>query len=345
MFFNEVRFAGRQAVLAVAVLLTLGLPAAAQETIQFSKPLETDPAAKANAFMPDAARRNPASFNAPTSLFSSPGSEMFDVLPPIPPPVYSSANAQQWQQLLNNRKNWTLMTPEEILGIPTPEKILGVADPDEDPNLSAEERYMKRQDRDHAMVISNGMRHADSLLWSRDDSSQMLFQAPVSGNQPAKTQDPAEHGASRISNLFFGPTPGERAEINAKNYSTWGSPFDSPAQPPKPTPDQLEGMERFRALMEPPPQDTPQQTPFSLAPVATPDPNMEPLPASFNPNGRAVEALQSDIGRPMGIKPLAGVTGPLPQPKKAPPLVLPPPWMQSQQQNSTVPSAMPQRQF
>jgi hypothetical protein len=68
---------------------------------------------------------------------------------------------------------------------------------------------------------------------------------------------------------------------------------------------------------------------------------MTPVPASFNPNGRSFRGLESDISRPMGLTPLPGVTGPIPQPKKISPLVQPPPWMQSGLQGST----LPQRQF
>ena len=68
MFFCEVNFAARRFGLAAVVML--GLPAAAQQAIQFSKPVDADPDSKANAFMPDAARRNPASFNAPSPIFT-----------------------------------------------------------------------------------------------------------------------------------------------------------------------------------------------------------------------------------------------------------------------------------
>jgi hypothetical protein len=144
MLFCEVNFAVRW--LGLAALVTLGLSAAAQQTIQFTKPVETDPASKANAFLPETPRRDPASFNAPAPLFGSSGpTANFDDLPGSPPPAYPAANAAQWRKFLDNKKNWTLMTPEEILGIPTPEtpeKILGVTSPDDDPGLSLTERYL-----------------------------------------------------------------------------------------------------------------------------------------------------------------------------------------------------------
>jgi hypothetical protein len=122
--------------------------------------------------------------------------------------------------------------------------------------------------------------------------------------------------------------------------SAWASPFDSPEPLPKPTPEQLAGMEQFRALLDPPAEPTPQAAGFSAQPVAAVDPNMERLPV-FNPAGRSFTALGNDIGRPVGLQPLAGVTGPLPPPKKPAPVVQTPPWMQDPLQTGT----MPQRQF
>ena len=48
-------------------------------------------------------------------------------LPEPQTPAISPAQAQQMQRLLDERKNWALLTPEQILGLPTPEKILGIA--------------------------------------------------------------------------------------------------------------------------------------------------------------------------------------------------------------------------
>src|SRR5271154_2114407 len=45
-------------------------------------------------------------------------------------PAISPAQAAQWQQAVDREKNWTLMTPEEIFGLPTAEKILGVSERD-----------------------------------------------------------------------------------------------------------------------------------------------------------------------------------------------------------------------
>jgi hypothetical protein len=340
MFFYEVNFAARW--FGLAALVTLGLPAAAQQTIQISKPVDTDPSSKANAFMPEAARRNPDSFNAPSPLFGGTPDASFDVLPGSPPPVFYNANPQQWQKFLDNKKNWTLMTPEEVLGIPTPEKILGVTDPDDDPSLSADERFLKRQDQQAAMAVTNGLRGADSLLWQKDNSPGRFFQTADQEMPFARLMAGSVPDANRNLGSPFSPHPGQPADAAEKLNSAWASPFITAEQPAKLTPEQLADRESFRALLDPPTEDkTPSTSGLFAQPAIPVDPNMEPVPASFNPAGRSFTGLQNDVGHPTGITPLPGVTGPLPQPKKVAPLVQPPPWMQDPLQSST----MPQRQF
>jgi hypothetical protein len=134
--------------LALAAGATLALPAAGQQTIQFTKPADQDAASQATAFMPTTSRRNSASaYNAPTSLFgNNTPTASFDILPgaPDPGPAANPVSAAQWRKFLDGKKNWTLMTPEEILGVPTPEKILGLTDPKEDDKLSLTERFLQR---------------------------------------------------------------------------------------------------------------------------------------------------------------------------------------------------------
>jgi hypothetical protein len=339
MFFCEVNFAARR--FSLAALVMLGLPAAAQQAIDFSKPLDSDPASKANAFMPESARRNPASFNAPLPIFASKPGASFDVLPGSPQPVFNNANALQWQKFLNDKKNWTLMTPEEVLGIPTPEKILGVADPNDDPSLSADERFLKQREQQVAFAATNGLHHADSLLWQKDDAPGGLFQMPDHETPFARAMTAPNPDASRNPGSVFSPHSADTTVVDGKFNSTWASPFNTPPLAPKPTPEQLAEMKVFHDLMDPPQDKTPQSSGLFAPPAIAIDPNMQPVPASFNPNGRSFTPLLNDIGRPTGLTPLAGVTGQLPPPKKVAPLIQPPPWMKDPLQNST----MPQRQF
>lgn len=340
MYFSEVNSVARCS--GVVLLLTLGLTATAQQTIEFSKPVGADPAKSANAFLPDTRQLDPGSYKAPTLPFGGRPTANFDILPGSPPPVMYNANAEQWQKFLNQKKNWTLMTPEEIMGIPTPAKIMGVADPDDDPTMTLEQRYLNRRDREAAAAATNGVRRVDAPSGHTEDSAAFIFQSADPANPFAKRLEGPASGRTRELDSIFLAHPDRTADANARADSTWASPFDYPAPLPKPTPEQLAGMERFREMMNPPSPDKPQANGLFGAPQpATVDPNMQALPTSFNPVGRSVAPLQSDIAQPLGLTPLPGVTGPQQAAKKPAPLVQPPPWMQSPLQNSI----MPQRQF
>jgi hypothetical protein len=338
MLFSEVNLAARR-LLSAAALLSLGLPAVAQQAIQFTKPVDHDATSKANAFLPEKANKNPANFNAPSPLFGSRSpSVSFDVLPGSPQPMISGANAAQWRKSQNDKKNWALMTPEEILGIPTPEKILGIPDTSDDPKLSDAERYLQRQRRQTDIGVSNALHHADASLWRNNGWNSESFQTADGGAKFAGTLDGSVPGATRNLGDLFRQRPDDMADVNGGMESAWKSPFQAPAPLPKPTPEQLAGMDRFRALLEPPAQV---KTPQASQPVIAPDPNIQQMPV-FNPAGQSFTRLANDTAKPVGLTPLPGVTGPHQAPaKKQTPLVQPPPWMQS----SLDSGVMPQRQF
>lgn len=341
MFLCVVHFAFRRFGLAALVLS--GLSAWAQQTIQFSKPADTDPAGKANDLTPVSSRHNSVdAFNAPTPLFGGRGpTASFDILPGSQRPMMSPADAAQRQKAMDDQKNWTLMTPEQILGIPTPEKVLGIADPNEDPKLSPSERFLQRNQRQSAISVSNAMRRAEAPFWHADAASDSPFRsADAKNGYPGALENSVSGGAARNLNALSGSRPGGLADANQRAGSAWASPFDSPEELPKPTPAQLEGLSRFRAIMEGPAPDKMPQTAGYNLPVAPVDPNMQVMP-SFNPAGRSFTGLGHDIGKPTGLTPLAGVTGPLAQPKKAAPVVQSPPWMQTSLQSGM----LPQRQF
>jgi hypothetical protein len=324
--------------------MALGLPALAQQSIQFSRPAGQDPAATANAFLPPSHQANPASFSAPVSLFGGGPTADFDILPGAPGPVTQNTSPQ-WQKFLDDKKNWTLLTPEEVLGLPTPEKLLGITDPDED-QLSAQDRYLRRQEHRSESAATNFLHQANSLAWHADDPTAKLFQDPDANGRLPETPGNSITGrtlpgSTRSLNPFFNPLPKSPTEMNQDIESTWVSPFNTPDQTPKPTPEQMAGMDRFRALLEAPTPDKPSVLAgFSGQPLPASDPNMQPLPA-YNPASGGVKPLQSDIATPTGLLPLAPVTGQLPPPPKKSALVQAPPWMSSSPQNPT----LPQRQF
>ena len=341
MFLSAVNYVWRG--LALAALLAPGWSANAQQAIQFSKPANQDPAAAANSAL-RLKHSSPADFKAPSSLFGDTGADAgFDELPGGPPVIYPNANNQQWQKMLQERKNWALSTPEQILQVPTPETILGLTDPREDPNLSPEERFLKRQDRLSGISATNGPRGLNGMSSRTFDPNRDLYASPDERSRSGDARSGFDAGSfssgpPKMQSVFTSLDSGTSPDQNLKVDPTWTSPFGSPEPQPKPTPKQLEGMEAFRALMESPTKAKPSTFGnLGLPAVAAPDPNLQALPV-FNRAGSSFTPLANDIKK---ISPLAGVTGPPPAPPKKSPLVSPPPWMSSSLQNPT----LPQRQY
>ena len=329
----------------LAALAALAVSAAAQQTIQFTKPVDQDPAGKANASLPPTSRRNSAdAFNAPSSLFGERTPEVnFDVLPGSQVPnAAAAANAAQWQKILEDRKNWTLMTQEEIMGVLTPEKILGITDPDDDPKISQVERFLKRRQRLDEAGATNLLHHPDASHWRADaadadprhpSDASSRFAQTLGGSVPELTKNPGV--------FFDNANPNLPADVNRKTGSIWSSPFGLPEPLPKPTPEQLAGMDRFRALMEPDvAEKAPDASRYSSPAASAPNPILQTLPG-YNPVGRSFSTLESDIAKPTGLAPLPGAKGPHPVPAKTAPLVQPPPWIS----DSPQPATPPQRQF
>ena len=323
----------------VAASGALILSAAAQQTIQFTRAVDRDQSSQPNALLP--ANNNllsPGTLAAPAPLFGDkkPGAS-FEVLPG------SAENAAQWQNYLQNKGNWMLMTPEEILNVPTAKKILGLTDSQDDSKLSPEERFLQQLDQQQsAKGTTNALRRPDTFSFRNDTANADPFQPADPSVRFSPLSGGAQTDPTRNLNPYLQSRVNPNATVNAMqpSDSIWSSPFGRPVPQAKPTPEQLAGMDQFRALLDSPaPEKAPAATVLPGLPAVAPDPNLQSLPA-YNPVGRSFSALESDISKPKGLAPLPGVTGPrLPAPKPAS-LVQPPPWLSDRPQAFT-----PQRQF
>ena len=115
MNFCPISFLARWSGL--AALVTAAMSVTAQQPIQFTKPVEADPASKANAFIPASSRNAAGAFNAPGSLFGEKNSAVdFDVLPgspagvPCPPPARRNGgnfwSGKKTGRLKPRKKSW-----------------------------------------------------------------------------------------------------------------------------------------------------------------------------------------------------------------------------------------------
>jgi hypothetical protein len=320
MYFFPSRLVFMFAVVAVA------FSAPAQQTIISSKPADL-PADKANSFLPSA-NHHAGDYNAPVELFHDYTPDL-----PMPPPLNLNNNDASVQEALDKRKNWTLLTPEQILGVQTPEEILGVEDRPEEKNLSLEEQFLLRERRETAFAATNG--RAGNIDWrGADDDNPFNRKNKNDGSDSfPEAQAKMEPGQRYFNQLLDAQNaaPGSTAAPDEKSSSAWNSVFAQPDQP-KQTPEQLADMERFRALMEPstPPDKASLQTSFSVPTAPPVDPFLQPAPV-VNPAGRDITPLDNVFSRPTGITPLPGISTPPPKPAAVTPSwqAQLPPWMQS----------------
>jgi len=262
---------------------------------------------------------------------------------PTPPPSLSPAQVQQMQRMLDERKNWALSTPEQILGLPTQEKILGIQDRDalgQPKNESVVAQYYERQEM--------------SRTRTNNDNYAAPGPAPqwgFSGGQPARTAPDiwtpsgSRPGNSPFLNQFLNGTPDNRDAASRTSQGGWPKPFSQPAPAPKVTPEQEQAMAQFQQLLQPrSPSGGGAKNPASDSPFFSPSSTPASGRSAAIQIGASFTPLSSGIAMPAGPTPLPGLLGPtnaaaaLFAPAWKP---QPPPWMSSQPQLGVI----PQRKF
>jgi hypothetical protein len=309
----------------------------AQQTINFTRPFDPERAGQSNVFRPLPTERilkSAGDYDAPKSVFgASAAGSQYDVLPGSPAGnAVSPAAARAWQKILEDKKNWPMMTPAQIFGVTTPEKILGISDPNHEENLSPGERYLRRLDREAIASATNSHSHTEAF--SPDAAKTDLFGQSGENSPFARTKTglaALEGEPGKISGLWSDTASAGAADAVSKSDFARDNPFGLPAPLPKQTPEQLAGMDRFRALMEP--SASVDKMTLSTRPSSafTPLTSASPAPA-VNPAGHSYTPLNSNLGRPAQVKPLSGLTAPdvTPTPK---PAVQLPPWLMNASPN------------
>jgi hypothetical protein len=283
---------------------------------------------------------------APVSVFSLQSPPPLAPLPARAPAV-SRAEARRLQKAMDERENWALLTPAELLGLDTAEDTRRTADQTAgggQRNLTVVQRYLERQRRARAGVTND---------YTDNPSSGWAFASRAGGATNGSSLNPVRIGwpaSAQMLNRFFDDAPADNpfTRLDENRSAAWLQPLDSPSQPAAPTPEQLAERERFKQLLEPGwNADTPAKpppggkSPASLQPlfgtITEQTPRANSVGASFTP-------LSGGLGRPQGLIPLPGITAPINW--QSPASVSsggpqPPPWLQQTPQ----PFTMPQRKF
>jgi hypothetical protein len=276
----------------------------AQQKIEFSKPADasTEKEAAPEPAVPANSRWTIGAYNAPKSA-------VVNVAPDatLPQPVIYQRPNPAAQDAMNRKKNWTLLTPEQILGVKTPEQIMGLPDPKNDNKLSLEEQYLLREGRARNFAATNGRPalRANPSPFGTDRDRQNPFMQGADNRQSASQTDEQKGSVGFFNRLLNPNSAGEER----KTDSQWNSVFAQPQQA-KPSQQQQDSMERFRTLMQPTTPEDNKAAPANYSktpPAPARDPFLQPQPA-YNPAGRSVPVLEDKISRPAGIKPLPGAT-------------------------------------
>ncbi len=251
----------------------------------------------------------------------------------MPPPDVNSA----WQKGANDRKNWTLMTPEEIMGVQTPEQIFGLTEQDPDKNLSPEQRYLKREEKattdaaNNILASDNIFSHKNLGLFDRPDANDSSI-AGGGKKDGVEASDFSRIFGSSQNSLFGQKTSNAKLGQAINPIATAKAKLDEDAE-----------MARFRALIgEVPQPGTPTTTPM---PLSAPSPSLQPL-SQFDPFGHPLASSQpKDLSQPSSVTPLTEYTGsytPVKKAKRPSWEAQPPPWLSG---GSTPPTGLPVRKF
>lgn len=256
-----------------------------------------------------------------------------------PDPAVYPAPALPMRRRLDQQKNWTQQTPEEILGLPTPKQILGITDrnaPGQAKNETAMARYSDRPDQSQFRTNDDHYGLANLAL-RRDfsDESELQFNPDIWTPAGGKSDNPVS------ARQFLNTTMDRRTASVLGAQSGWSKSFNLPAPPPKPTPEQEAAMEQFRQLLEPhAPPGGPAKAEALARPIFA---GSAEVPVAASPLGAAYAPLNSGISTPVGVSPLPRLFNQtnamtIYEPAWKP---QPPPWASSAPQLDV----MPQRKF
>jgi len=329
-----------------AMILSAGAQSS-DRSIIFSTPKTDDAQAATPSLAPQTSQLPvlPDSLQAPDQTFQI---QAPNDMPVTPPPVANTAQSQRMEKMLEERNNWALMTPEQILGTTPPtDKLL----PSPDRDVTGRNNNKNNETQlNHYLDGESGLRGGFTNRWQnyRDDSPWNLSRDRTDLNPLDPGRDGPLDAAQRLNEYLNSRRFGDvTANRNDKNYG-WDA-FNPPApQPPdKPDVEQVAAMERFRQLLNPSPAPAAEASPDSKyfpVPKTTPvvDPFITQPEFVPNPAGASYTPVTSGIGKPTGLTPLPGIVNqgiaPVTAPAWAP---QPAPWLIQGPQ----PFVVPQRKF
>jgi hypothetical protein len=325
-----------------AMVLSAGAQSS-DRSIIFSTPKFDDTATVTPSLAPESSQLPilPDSLQAPDpSLhFQAPND-----LPVAPPAVANTPHSQRMNQLLEDRKNWALMTPEQILGTTPTDELLPATERDAmgpKKNATQLDRYLDRENNLRGSYTNSWQNNRDNSPWNLSRDRDGLNPSDPGRDSP---MDAAQRLNEYLNSRRIGDGPANR---NDKSFGWDAFNPPVPQTPDKPDVEQMAAMDRFRQLLNPSPATATEPSPESkFFPVPKTAPVLDPYITQPdympNPAGASFKPLTTGIGKPTGLTPLPGIVNqgiaPVTAPAWAP---QPAPWLIQGPQ----PFVMPQRKF
>ncbi|HXI71950.1 MAG TPA: hypothetical protein VNN22_16460 [Verrucomicrobiae bacterium] len=316
----------------------LVLSAAAQDSGQaiiFSTPKSDD----TQAVTPSLAPQNsdlptlPGTLLAPMPAF--PSSSSLDGEQPLAP-MYSSGQ-QRLKQSQEERRDWTMMTPEEIFGIKSTDKLLQPPERDafgREKKTTPMERFLERENQSRIGPTNSWRNDRANSPWnlSHDEDNASQF-----ARRPDGTADPAQNLKRFLDSQQNRNVAGNQdGKIDDQAFDAFTTKKETEEKI-----EQLAAMQRFRQMLQPGSAPSTESRYFP-APKPVVNPNYTAPEFVPNPAGASFTPLSSSIGRPTGLTPLPGAFTTHPQPAVIPSWKpQPPPWVSQ----SGPPTAFPQQKF
>ena len=291
-------FAGLALTLLAGCFCALAQPTGSTNGASAYTPVHLNPVLYLPARQPQYDRKKfTDQYAAPPVLFQQPPDPV-RLIDPEMLQQRTQADLQRQKHQEDLRKNWMLLTPEEILGVEDKDKKW---QDDPDQNLTAEQRFIKRLETarintnaaaDHATFYDNNWMQ-DNGLDAKFKDAGAFFRSSQSSFSKVRTFDnPAVADAA-----FNQVTP-------QAPRSPWASAWSPPTEAyssydNKPDPARAAEMERFRQILSPADPAPPkplnagsQTVGFFTAPAAA------SASASANTLGHGYTPIKDNIGRP-----------------------------------------------
>jgi hypothetical protein len=269
--------------------------------------------------------------------------KFFDFTPPndiLPSPAPADSFQQRrTKKMLENRQNWILMTPEEILSATTADKT------SQSPELDALGREKTQTELERYLDRENLLRTGATNAWQNDKASSAwnFSQDRDDVNSLDSGRTSSMDAPRNLSQFLNNGRWNQNGFVIQNGNSGWNAFGQSSALTSKPDLEQLAAMERFRQLLNPSPPETSKsssESQFFAVPKPTADPLMMQPEFVPNPAGASFMPLNSGISRPTGLTPLPTATTSAAFPAATPiGRLQPPPWLLQGPQ----PFVMPQR--